>query len=88
MVVVSIPKGSEEKRSMILALGVVLLSIISIVIFVVDRSGILFYIFAAITVVAFLYMAYDLSRPRQQAPRRAAASRKRARPAKGARKRG
>jgi uncharacterized membrane protein YfcA len=68
---VSYPNGPDEVRSMVMASSVVILSVVAIAVFVFVRSNVLFYIFAAITVIAFLYMAYDLSKPKAPAAVRA-----------------
>ena len=62
MMDLSFAENPQELRAFSFAIGVVVLSIASVVEFVF-RGGIIFYGFAAATIAVFAGLAYSLSRP-------------------------
>jgi|GEM_PF-7039603 4-hydroxybenzoate polyprenyltransferase len=50
-----------EKKSLIVACGVIFFSIVAVIAFAYTRGGIIFYVIAIITIALEFYMAYRIS---------------------------
>ena len=64
--------SEEERRLFTLAVGVVALSVISVIAFALTRGGVVFYVIALIALGLGLYMAYLLSRGSEKGIKRMA----------------
>jgi flagellar basal body-associated protein FliL len=60
-------ENKHEAQAFMYSAGVIVLSVIAVVAFIVSGGGILFYVFAVLAVALGLYMAYHISKTPVQA---------------------
>ena len=68
--------SETEKRSLMTAIGVIFLSIVAVVAFVLTGGGALFYAIAVIVIALAFYMAYRISQEGVQETKKRGQSRK------------
>jgi positive regulator of sigma E activity len=60
-------ENKHEAQAFMYSAGVIVLSVIAVVAFIVSGGGILFYVFAVLAVALGFYMAYHISKTPAQA---------------------
>lgn len=63
--------NEHERQAFMFSVGVIVLSVIAVLSFVLSGGSFFFYLFAILTVALFLYMVYHVSRKPEAAPQTA-----------------